>query len=319
MPELKGESVKTLLHLPKISLVVTMSHMCENDNKSLVDFGAWSKPATVLIERISGAMGAVCESHRIWRIAKAEAETARTKAFTDVAVAGGQERALRRLIAEEGRQQENIEKITADAASQLADNAKPEEMEPDWIANFIEKARLVSNTELQILWARILAGEATNPGSHSKRTIELVASLDRADGQLFTNLCSFAVMFNEPLPLVYDATAAVYNGRGVNFASLRHLESIGLINYSQRAGFVMQGLRGNLGLTYFGGVFRLRPKRPLQDFKLGDVTFTKSGKQLFAVYDSKPNPYFPLYLSDKFKSFGYEVLAAPKFVIAAPK
>lgn len=279
--------------------------MSENDNMSLVNFGTWSRPATVFIQRISAAIGAVWEPHRIRRIAKA-----------DVAEIGVQERALRRLIAEEGKQQENIEKITAEAASQLADNAKPQDMEPDWIANFIDKARLVSDTELRSLWARILAGEATNPGSYSKHTIELLGSLDRADSQLFTNLCSFAVMFNEPLPLVYDATAAVYNGRGVNFTSLQRLESIGLINFSQRAGFVMQGLRGNLGLNYFGGAFRLQPKRPLQDFKLGNVTFTKSGKQLFTVFDAKPDPCFPPYLSDRFKSFGYEVLATPKFVVA---
>jgi Protein of unknown function (DUF2806) len=93
---------------------------------------------------------------------------------------------VRWLVAEEGRQRENIAKITADAASQLADNARPEEMESDWIANFVAKARLASNTELRSLWARILAGEATQPDRFSKHTIEVVASLDRADTHLFS-------------------------------------------------------------------------------------------------------------------------------------
>ena len=33
-------------------------------------------------------------------------------------------------------------------------------MEEDWIANFFDKCRIVSDSEMQSLWARVLAGEA---------------------------------------------------------------------------------------------------------------------------------------------------------------
>ena len=56
---------------------------------------------------------------------------------------------------------------------------------------------------MQSLWARLLAGEANQPGTFSKRTVELVASLDKSDAQLFTGLCRFAWFVGEDCPLVF--------------------------------------------------------------------------------------------------------------------
>jgi hypothetical protein len=47
-------------------------------------------------------------------------------------------------------------------------------LDEDWIAHFFDKCENVSNKEMQTLWSRLLAVEATTSGTYSKRTIDLV-------------------------------------------------------------------------------------------------------------------------------------------------
>jgi hypothetical protein len=76
----------------------------------------------------------------------------------------------------------------AKALPEVSPEAKPESMEDDWIANFFDKCRLISDEEMQSLWARILAEEANASGRFSKRTVDLVGTLDKSDALLFAQL-----------------------------------------------------------------------------------------------------------------------------------
>ena len=71
-----------------------------------------------------------------------------------------------------------MEDITAKAVPQLNKNEKPESMENDWIVNFFDKSRIVSDNEMQQLWSRILAGEANAHGTYSK--LMMLCSLQRS-------------------------------------------------------------------------------------------------------------------------------------------
>jgi hypothetical protein len=158
--------------------------MTENNN-SLINFGDISKPATVLIEKISEAVGGYFRPYQIKRVAKAEADADIIKAEAQIEITDLQRRALNRFVAEESKKQENIETITAKAIPQLTDSSAPQNMEDDWISNFFDKCRIVSDEEMQSLWAKVLAGEANSPGSYSKRTVNFLSSLDKSDAQLF--------------------------------------------------------------------------------------------------------------------------------------
>ena len=78
-----------------------------------------------------------------------------------------------------------MEDITAKAIPHLNEEAKPDAMEDDWVANFFDKGRIVSNPEMQSLWARVLAGEANIPSTYSKRTVNLLSDLDKSEAELF--------------------------------------------------------------------------------------------------------------------------------------
>lgn len=51
----------------------------------------------------------------------------------------------------------NQSKIVFDAISQLNSTADPSKIDDDWLALFIDKARLVNSESLQIIWSRVLA------------------------------------------------------------------------------------------------------------------------------------------------------------------
>ena len=55
----------------------------------------------------------------------------------------------------------------------------------DWFLRFFESASNVSNEDMQKLWATILAGEVTNPGSFSLRTLDTVYNMSQNEAMIF--------------------------------------------------------------------------------------------------------------------------------------
>ena len=210
--------------------------MSKEASNPLIDLSELSKPAVVLVEKISEGIGGIAAPWQIERVAKAKieaahsaAEIARIEAHSEIEVADLRQRAEQRRIEEDTRHQKNMEDITAKAIPHLNEDAKPDAMEDDWVTNFFDKSRIVSDSEMQSLWSRVLAGEANVPGTYSKRTVNLLSDLDKSDAELFTKLCGFGWMIGDVVPLVFDIRAEIYNRHGINLSTLSHLESIGLV------------------------------------------------------------------------------------------
>ncbi len=275
-------------------------------NDCLIDVGNLSKPANTLIEKISDAIGGIFKPYQIRRVAQAEAE-AEFRAATQIKITGLQRRALFRFMTEEAKRQDNIEAITREALPQVEPEARPEAVEDDWITNFFDKCRLISDGEMQSVWARILAGEANSPGKFSKRTVNLVASLDKSNAIVFSRLCSFAFNIGGLFPLIYDTQHKIYTDRGVFFSGLSHLESIGLIHFSPLGGYQRSGLGKQGFVHYFGREVWIQfPNPEGNDLKLGHVMLTKAGFELAAICGAQPQEGFVEYVKEKWKSFGYK-------------
>ena len=132
---------------------------------------------------------------------------------------------MHRFLEEEAKKQSNIEAITQNALPLLEDKSAPENVnDNDRVTNFFDKSRIVSDKEMQHLWSQVLAGEANNPGAFSKRTVNLLADLDKEDAILFIKLCGFGWMIGNVCPLIFDVQASIYNDHNINFGSLSHLE-----------------------------------------------------------------------------------------------
>ena len=156
-----------------------------SEHTSLVNLGELSKPATVLVKKVSAAIGGVFQPYQIVRVAKAEAEAEVIRARAEIQVTDLHYRAFHRFLDEEAKRQANMEEVTQKALPQLDADAKPEAIEDDWLTHFFDRSRLVSDDEMQQMWSRVLAGEANRHGTFSKRTINFLSSLDKSDAEQF--------------------------------------------------------------------------------------------------------------------------------------
>src|SRR6266478_5107627 len=100
--------------------------MSDNFESSLINLGELSKPATVLIEKISDAVGGVFKPYQIVRVAKAEAEAEQIHAAAQIQVTDLHRRAMYRFLEEEAKKQSNIEGITQKALPLLEEKSRPQ-------------------------------------------------------------------------------------------------------------------------------------------------------------------------------------------------
>ena len=251
-----------------------------------------TKPATVLIEKISDAIGGMAKPFQIVRVAKAEAKATVIRARAQVQVENLNRRAMLRFRSEKARKQANMEQIISDAIPQLEVGSAPQNLADDWITNFFDKCRVVSDQEMQQLWSRLLAAEANHPGKFSRKTVNLVSDLGKADAELFTAVCNFTWWFRAPYsyaaPIIFagigEPVHETYSRAGLNFESLTLLNSLGLIQFDAATGFVWNDAANPLHASYFGRV-ALVPNEA-QNLNLGNVIFTRSGSELASVCHS---------------------------------
>ena len=227
------------------------------------------------------------------------------KARSEIEITDLQRRAANRLMAEEAQRQKNMEGITAKALPQLNEGAKPDSMDNDWIANFFDGCRIISDDEMQGLWSRVLAGEANSPGSYSKRTVNFLSDLDKTEAELFTKLCGYGWhIVVEVVPLVFDVQAEIYNRYGINFNELSHLESIGLVQFNNLTGLAGQKLPKRFDVFYYARKFTLEmPHDADNTLEIGKVLLTRIGQELVPICGSKPVEGFWDYVRGQWKAY----------------
>ena len=282
-----------------------------SNGNSLINLGEISKPATVLVEKISDAVGGLFKPYQIRRVSEAEADAEIIRAQAQIEITDLQRRAITRFIGEEAKKQKNMEDITNKAIPELKEASTPGDVEDDWLTNFFDKCRIVSNDEMQSLWAKVLAGEANAPGTYSKRTVNFLGSLDRADAQLFSSLCGFGWMIGDVVPLVFDVEAQIYNERQINFSTLTHLDAIGLVKFEPLGGYKRTKFSREVVLFYYGMFFTVEfHNEQDNNLKIGTVLLTQVGQQLAPICGSKQVDGFDDYVIAKWRNEGL-IISSP--------
>ena len=275
--------------------------MAENP---IVSLGELTKPINTLIERSSDAVGGLFKPWQIRRVARAEADAQLIHAEGEIQVTELHKRAFWRFLEEEATKQTNMENILVKAIQSVdQENARPEDIADDWLSNFFDKCRIVSDEDMQGWWARILAGEANHPGRFSRRTVNLMADLDKNDAKLFENLCTFVWMLQgSKHPLIFDTKHDIYNLKGIDFISIGDLESLGLVRLNSMTGFKIDPVPSPLSVSYYGRreVLTIQ-NNPGYEFSIGMVMFTQPGMELSQVCKSSPEDDFFHYVCDMWR------------------
>ena len=283
------------------------------------DLAGIGKIGARLIEKISDATGVLYEPTRIVRRAKAEARAEIMRAETDVEITDIRQRAAQRFINEQILYQTNMEAIIEKATSRISDEASPESMGNDWLLNFFDKCRMVSEDEMQELWARVLAGEAERPGTISARTLNILQSLDQETAVLFQILCSLSISSeHEEDARVPTLGLNVGHNRfreyGLDYRSIATLIEYGLIHSSYNTWHDHINSVGRVLSTDPPVIFRVpfnhqernwvlvptRKNVAKGELKITGITFTESGRQLLKAVDRVPTEKYTQDLKDFF-------------------
>jgi hypothetical protein len=148
------------------------------------------------------------------------------------------DRAISRQNFQLANRQKNIDSIASKAASILKQNVPDEEVlntevDIDWINQFVSKAQNIADTEMQQIWAAILAQEVSKPGNVQKRTLQFLETLEKNEAIAFTHLCSMSLQIPERSgEFVYFSTPYFNNElllQSDKEISISHLVSIGLL------------------------------------------------------------------------------------------
>ncbi|MCY0967905.1 DUF2806 domain-containing protein [Chryseobacterium wangxinyae] len=99
------------------------------------------------------------------------------------------------------RFQGNLDQITHQAANIIITNDSItddiDEISEEWLNEFEQNAQTKSSDEMRLIFSRLLAGEISQPGSFSIRTIKTLSEFDQNIALKFRNLCSLCITIKD--------------------------------------------------------------------------------------------------------------------------
>ena len=176
------------------------------------------------------------------------------------------------------------------AITYLKEDTSPQDIQDDWIVNFFEKSRIISDADMQNIWGRILAGEANGPGSFSRQTVNLMVNLDKKDAEFFQRFCGFCWMNlddGSATPTIFDFSDDFYKTRGITFDQCRHLESLGLIKMTEGGFSLSNDQSEDIHLSYFNKQVSIKPHEK-GVLVVGSMLLTRAGNELFRIINAQP-------------------------------
>ena len=244
------------------------------------------------------------------------------------------------------REQLNLEKIFSfaidifrkkkydNSADQQADNQAEETISPDWFNTFEKEASQKSTEDMQIRFAKVLAGEIEKPGSHSIKAVKVLGDMDRRTADLFQKLCSVCIVLGVPVEkVIIDIKVPAIGGNpgqnslskyGLSFKNLNILNEYGLIisDYNSYNDYHLSIANKNNRVTipfqHQERFWVLKPSTERaegNEFRVPGVRISNVGQKLFHIVEQIPMPQFTQELKEFFKKQNLQMLEAPAPVV----
>jgi len=222
------------------------------------------------------------------------------------------------------RKQKNIEAIMEKTFAFCANNSIDKRTDLDWFNRYIILAENVSNKTMQDLWAKILAGELSRPGSYSLKALKIFRDMSIVDAKLLAKACSLAVKDQSKKNIrIVSGTyqqPGLFNFLnkdrqryinlshfGLNYADILSLADNHLL-YQQESESSIMASGDTLNLNYNGLPLKLTGKKP--NIALQFYKFTSIGTELANLISDKPNDDFFTTLKQEL-SYHFDLSATP--------
>ena len=209
-------------------------------------------------------------------------------------------------------EQRNTVSVVEKTIPQLTDDAKPEDVEADWYRHFFNRQCSVSDSQMQEIWARILAGEVNQPGSFSRRTLSILSDLDKSEAEVFAKLCGFCWKvggIETPLIVKRFHKNPIYSCHEITFSTLSHLQTIGLLQFDYQSPFLFPSDWSPI--HYFGRQLELLDVT--NEFRFSHAYFSVCGRELSGICDREPIDGLWEYVTHNHKEVFGSTVAAVSF------
>lgn len=159
----------------------------------------------------------------------------------------------------------------------------------DWFIRYYEASGNISDKEMQVLWAKILAGEIEKPSSYSLRTLDVLRNMSKEEAECFVKICNSAIKI-ESAQYAIPADNDYISKNDINYSDILMLEEIGLIN-SGSGIHINDDLESNTEymLYMYGSLIVKAIASEERKFSLRVYPFTNVGNELATLIDRESN------------------------------
>ena len=197
------------------------------------------------------------------------------------------------------KQYKRKKELIQNAMEFLEESAIPAKIEIDWLEFFFEKAKLVVNEDMKLIWSKILAEEANEPGKISLSLLHALSVMRYDQAEFFCNISRFAFRSyrsNDVTLLLFVATnRASYERSRITPKKLKELERLGLIECDFNTEYVFKdGYHDITKKRFISGSHIMTVWGDPQDggkIRAGNIQFTKDGRALYDIIDSNYRKY----------------------------
>ena len=181
----------------------------------------------------------------------------------------------------------------ADSMCDKESNADQEYHDFDWFIRFYEYSSNIGNEEMQILWAKVLAGEVQRPNTTSLTLLHTLSMMQQEQASAFRNVSRFALMDIKGdfahLLLFISTNRESYEKENITPTLLKELERLDLIECTFSDEYIFKRKKvfrtGNKIITIYGD-----PENHGK-IKAGNVKFTRDGQLLYSALDEDSKRY----------------------------
>lgn len=177
----------------------------------------------------------------------------------------------------------------------------------DWHTRFYEACGNISDDEIQEIWAAVLSGEISNPGSYSLRTLDCLRNISKEEAKLFKRICDCSIRLGRTVFL--PRFGGIMEKNGITYNDVIKMNDCGLLNssFGMSAGVTVSNKYRILHFDESSVLLvKLREGSSNSRLILQQYLFTAAGKELFSVVGSKTNiEDLHRILQDEYKDFEF--------------
>lgn len=262
--------------------------------------GTWYKPKAMRSEAEAKAYEVETMAY-----AQAKADIIKSNAESEMA-----DRARHRLYKQEMQRQQNLESILDQTENNLTETVSATPIDEDWRTRFFNIAQDVTSSELQTIWAKILAAEINLPGSVSVRTLEVLKNLSKFEAEKFERFCSLMFAPGQ----ILKADLVDLRDFDLTYGQMLVLKDVGLVFNDEKLhrDFSASGKnkythQDKLGIKIKFGVKELFIYKSKSKYLFPVYSLTIAGIQISTIFEVKFNYKYLEHTIKYLSNQGYEV------------